>query len=38
MIRASDFKKGDVVKIDGEPNVVESITVQTPSARGAASG
>jgi elongation factor P len=35
MIRASDFKKGDVVKIDGEPNVVESITVQTPSARGA---
>jgi len=35
MIRASDFKKGDVVKIDGEPNVVETITVQTPSARGA---
>jgi len=35
MIRASDFKKGDVVKIEGEPNVVESITVQTPGARGA---
>jgi elongation factor P len=36
MFRASELKKGDVVKIDGEPNVVETITVQTPSARGAA--
>lgn len=37
MIKASDLKKGDVVKIDGEPCVVETINVQTPSARGAAS-
>jgi elongation factor P len=36
MFRASDLKKGDVVKIDGEPSIVETITVQTPSARGAA--
>ncbi len=36
MIRASDFKKGDVVKIDGEPHYVESIFVQMPSARGGA--
>jgi elongation factor P len=35
MFRASDLKKGDVVKIDGEPAIVETITVQTPSARGA---
>jgi len=34
MIRASDLKKGDVVKIDGEPHYVESIFVQMPSARG----
>jgi elongation factor P len=33
---ASDLKKGDVVKIDGEPHIVETIKVQTPSARGAA--
>ncbi len=36
MIKASDLKKGDVVKIDGEPCIVETITVQTPGARGAA--
>ena len=34
MIRASDLKKGDVVKIDGEPHVVETIVVQKPAARG----
>jgi elongation factor P len=33
---ASDLKKGDVVKIDGDPHIVETIKVQTPSARGAA--
>ncbi len=35
MIRASDLKKGDAVKIDGEPCIVETVTVQKPSARGA---
>ena len=35
MIRASDLKKNDVVKIEGEPCVVETVTVQKPSARGA---
>jgi elongation factor P len=35
MIRASDFKKGDIVKIDGEPHVIETVIVQTPGARGA---
>jgi len=35
VFRASDLKKGDVVKIDGEPHIVETIKVQTPSARGA---
>ena len=35
MIKASDFKKGDVVKIDNEPHIVEHINVQTPAARGA---
>ena len=34
MIRASDLKKGDVVKIEGDPHVVETIKVQSPSARG----
>ncbi len=35
MFRTSDLKKGDVVKIDGDPHIVETIKVQTPSARGA---
>jgi elongation factor P len=35
MFRASDLKKGDVVKIDGDPHIVETVKVQTPSARGA---
>jgi len=34
MIRASDFRKGDVVVIGGEPHVIESIVIQTPAARG----
>ena len=34
MIRASDLKKGDVVKIEGDPHVVETIKVRSPSARG----
>jgi len=34
MFRASDLKKGDVVKVDGDPHIVETIKVQTPSARG----
>jgi len=34
MIRASDLKKGNVVKIEGDPHVVETIKVQSPSARG----
>jgi elongation factor P len=36
MIKASDLKKGDVVKMGGEPCLVETITIQTPGARGAA--
>ena len=35
MFRASDLKKGEVVKIDGDPHIVETVKVQTPSARGA---
>jgi elongation factor P len=35
MFRASDLKKGEVVKIDGNPHIVETVKVQTPSARGA---
>lgn len=35
MIRASDLKKGDAVKIDGAPCIAETVTVQKPSARGA---
>jgi elongation factor P len=35
MFRASDLKKADVVKIDGDPHIVETVKVQTPSARGA---
>ena len=34
MFRASDLKKGDIVKIDGDAHVVETIKVQKPSARG----
>ena len=34
MFRASDLKKGDVVKVDGDPHIVETVKVQTPSARG----
>jgi len=37
MFNASELKKGDVVKIEGAPHIVESVAVQTPSARGAAS-
>ena len=35
MFRTSDLKKGDVVKIDGDAHIVETIKVQSPSARGA---
>ena len=35
MIRACDFKKGAVVQIGDDPHIVESVVVQTPSARGA---
>ncbi len=35
MIRASDLKKSDAVKIDGAPCIVETVNVQKPSARGA---
>jgi elongation factor P len=34
MIQAGDFKKGDVVTVDGEPHVIETIFVQKPAARG----
>jgi elongation factor P len=35
VFNASDLKKGDVVKIDGDPHIIETVKVQTPSARGA---
>jgi len=35
MLSASDLKRGDIVKIDGDPHLVETVKVQTPSARGA---
>jgi len=34
MIKASDLKKGDVVRINGEPHITETIVIQKPSARG----
>ncbi len=36
MVPAKDFKRRMVVEIDGSPHMIESIQVQTPSARGAA--
>ncbi len=35
MLKTCDLKKGDVVKIEGEPHIVEGLKVQKPSARGA---
>jgi elongation factor P len=35
MLRAADLKKGHVVKIEGDPYIVETIKIQSPSARGA---
>jgi len=37
MAKASDLKRGSLVGIDGQPYVLESLKVSTPSARGAAS-
>jgi elongation factor P len=36
VVPAKDFEKRMVVEIDGQPHMIEQITVQTPSARGAA--
>jgi elongation factor P len=36
VVPAKDFKRRMVVDIDGAPHMIEAITVQTPSARGAA--
>jgi elongation factor P len=36
MIRACDFKRGDVVKIGDVPHIIENIVIQTPAARGTA--
>ncbi len=36
MLSTSDFKKGARILVEGEPYVLEDYTVQTPSARGAA--
>src|SRR5215213_9058384 len=36
VVPAKDFKRRMVVEIDGAPHMIESIQVQTPSARGAA--
>jgi elongation factor P len=35
MISASDLKKGAVIRIDGDPHMVVSVSVHKPSARGA---
>ena len=37
MPRASELKRGVIVELLGAPHVVETFTVQTPSARGGAS-
>jgi len=36
MISTGDFKKGARVLVDGEPYSIESISISTPTARGAA--
>jgi len=36
MIATGDFKRGARILVDGEPFTIEDLTVQTPSARGAA--
>lgn len=36
LVSAKDFKRRMVVEIDGAPHMIESIQVQSPSARGAA--
>src|SRR5690348_18140956 len=36
VVPAKDFKRRMVVEIDGPPQMIEQIQVQTPSARGAA--
>lgn len=36
MIATGDFKRGGRILVDGEPYTIEEYTVQTPSARGAA--
>ena len=36
MVLAKEIKPGAVVNYDGQPVLIESVTVQTPSARGAA--
>jgi len=35
MFKASDLKKGDIVRIEGDAHIVETIRVQSPAARGA---
>ena len=37
MIKACDLKKGNLVGINGLPHVLETLSVSTPSARGASS-
>ncbi len=37
MPKASDTKRGDIIKLDGQPHVVEQLDITTPSARGATS-
>jgi len=36
MISTSDFKKGSRILVEGEPYSIESISISTPTARGAA--
>jgi len=37
MPKASELKSGSIVEIKGDPHMVESVQIQTPSARGGAS-
>lgn len=35
MLSPGDLKRGAIIEIDGNPCIIESISVQTPSSRGA---
>ena len=35
MLQPGDLKRGGIIEVDGAPCVIENVTVQTPSSRGA---